>query len=104
MSSFFKQIVCFVVIGFGYLVVAFGTAYLLFAYLKRKTLFAEFYPKGLLGLLLASFGQWTGALVVFLLIGRLMAVDISVWSLYPMFIIATLIGMLTMVPGWCRHI
>ncbi|BAO08302.1 MULTISPECIES: bifunctional lysylphosphatidylglycerol flippase/synthetase MprF [Enterococcus] len=71
----------------------------LFAYLKRKTLFVEFYPKGLLGLLLASFGQWTGALVVFLLIGRLMAVDISVWSLYPMFIIATLIGMLTMVPG-----
>ena len=70
-----------------------------FAYLKRKTLFAEFYPKGLLGLLIASFGQWTGALFVFLLIGRLMKVDISLFSIYPMFIIATLIGMLTMVPG-----
>ncbi len=70
-----------------------------FAYLKRKTLFSEFYPKGLVGLLVASFGQWTGALAVFLLIGRLMAIDISFLSIYPMFIIATLIGMLTMVPG-----
>lgn len=71
----------------------------LFAYLKRKTIFAEFYPKGLIGLFVASFGQWTGALFVFLFIGRLMAIDISSLSLYPMFIIATLIGMLTMVPG-----
>lgn len=70
-----------------------------FAYLKRKTLFFEFYPKGLLGLLLASFGQWTGALAVFLIIGKLMRIDISMLSIYPMFMIATLIGMLTMVPG-----
>lgn len=70
-----------------------------FAYLKRKTLFVEFYPKGLLGLLIASVGQWTGALVVFLSIGYLMHVDVSVASIYPMFIIASLIGMLTMVPG-----
>lgn len=70
-----------------------------FAYLKRRTLFAEFYPKGLVGLLLASVGQWTGALIVFLAIGYLMDVDISLFSIYPMFIIATLIGMLTMVPG-----
>ncbi|MGG5359587.1 MULTISPECIES: bifunctional lysylphosphatidylglycerol flippase/synthetase MprF [unclassified Enterococcus] len=70
-----------------------------FAYLKRKTLFQEFYPKGLLGLLAASLGQWSGALFVFLLIGKFMRVDVSLYALYPMFIIATLIGMLTMVPG-----
>ncbi|OJG83740.1 hypothetical protein RV14_GL000974 [Enterococcus ratti] len=44
-----------------------------FAYLKRKTLFVEFYPKGLWGLLLASVvGQWTGALITFLSIGYFM--------------------------------
>lgn len=72
---------------------------LLFVYLKRRTLFKELYPKGISGLVLASFGQWSGALVVFLIIGRFMNLDIPVLSIYPMFIIATLIGMLTMVPG-----
>lgn len=70
-----------------------------FAYLKRRTLFSEFYPKGLVGLFFASFGQWTGALTVFLLIGKLMGINVSLHSIYPMFIVATLIGMLTMVPG-----
>ncbi|KAF1295282.1 hypothetical protein BAU15_05525 [Enterococcus sp. JM4C] len=68
-------------------------------YLKRKTLFKEFVPKGIIGLISASFGQWTGALAVFLVIGHLMAVPIQMVDIYPMFIIATLIGMLTMVPG-----
>ena len=35
----------------------------------------------------------------FLMIGRLMQVPVSMVSVYPMFVIATLIGMLTMVPG-----
>ncbi|OQO69015.1 hypothetical protein BH747_10545 [Enterococcus villorum] len=74
-------------------------AIFLFVYLKRRTLFSEFYPKGVIGLLFASVGQWTGALAVFLVLGYLMNVDISLFSIYPMFIIATLIGMLTMVPG-----
>ncbi|MGM0126254.1 phosphatidylglycerol lysyltransferase [Enterococcus sp. AZ194] len=72
---------------------------LLFVYLKRKTLFKEFVPKGIIGLVSASFGQWSGALFVFLVIGHLMAVPIQMVEIYPMFIIATLIGMLTMVPG-----
>ena len=95
----FSQKVFFEAIGSGFSAVVFSTSHFLFAYLKRKTLFFEFYPKGLLGLLLASFGQWTGALAVFLIIGKLMRIDISMLSIYPMFMIATLIGMLTMVPG-----
>ncbi|EOL49118.1 phosphatidylglycerol lysyltransferase [Enterococcus phoeniculicola] len=72
---------------------------LLLVYLKRKTLFKEFIPRGIIGLLTASFGQWTGALFVFLVIGHLMSAPIQMVEIYPMFIIATLIGMLTMIPG-----
>lgn len=44
---------------------------------------------------------WTmdGSPCGILIIGKLMRIDISMLSIYPMFMIATLIGMLTMVPG-----
>lgn len=71
----------------------------IFAYLNRKRLFQELFPKGILGLLLASFGQWSGALAVFISIGALMGQSLSITAIYPMFVVATLIGMLTMVPG-----
>ena len=61
-----------------------------FTYLKRRTLFKTFFPKAVLLLFGASLGQW---------LGRLMQVPVSMVSVYPMFVIATLIGMLTMVPG-----
>ena len=95
----FSQKVFFGAIGSGFSAVVFSASHFLFAYLKRKSLFSEFLSKGLFGLLLASFGQWTGALAVFLTIGKLMRIDISMFSIHPMFMIATLIGMLTMVPG-----
>ncbi|MBO0446529.1 bifunctional lysylphosphatidylglycerol flippase/synthetase MprF [Enterococcus ureilyticus] len=74
-------------------------ALLLFAQLKKYTLFKDFFPKGIFLLFGASFGQWLGAMFVFLSVGALMQVDVSLLSVYPMFVIATLIGMLTMVPG-----
>lgn len=74
-------------------------ALLLFTQLKKYTLFKDFFPKGIFLLLGASLGQWLGAMFVFLSIGALMNVDVSLLSVYPMFVIATLIGMLTMVPG-----
>ncbi|KAF1300842.1 MULTISPECIES: bifunctional lysylphosphatidylglycerol flippase/synthetase MprF [Enterococcus] len=72
---------------------------LIFSYLRRKKLFAELYPKGVLTLLATSFTQWLSALAVFLSIGYLMELPISLVDVAPMFLIATLIGMLTMVPG-----
>ncbi|MGM0218978.1 bifunctional lysylphosphatidylglycerol flippase/synthetase MprF [Enterococcus sp. AZ126] len=74
-------------------------ALLLFTQLKKYTLFKDFFPKGIWLLFAASLGQWLGALFVFLSVGALMEVDVSLFSVYPMFVIATLIGMLTMVPG-----
>ncbi|WP_430602779.1 phosphatidylglycerol lysyltransferase [Enterococcus sp. DIV0724b] len=74
-------------------------ALLLFTQLKKYTLFKDFFPKGIYLLFGASLGQWLGAMFVFLSVGALMKVDVSLLSVYPMFVIATLIGMLTMVPG-----
>lgn len=74
-------------------------ALLLFTQLKKYTLFKDFFPKGIFLLFGASLGQWLGAMFVFLSVGALMDVDVSLFSIYPMFVIATLIGMLTMVPG-----
>ena len=70
-----------------------------FTYLKRRTLFKTFFPKAVLLLFGASLGQWLGGMFAFLMIGRLMQVPVLMVSVYPMFVIATLIGMLTMVPG-----
>ena len=70
-----------------------------FTYLKQRTLFKTFFPKAVLLLFGASLGQWLGGMFAFLMIGRLMQVPVSMVSVYPMFVIATLIGMLTMVPG-----
>lgn len=70
-----------------------------FTQLKKYTLFKDFFPKGIFLLFGASLGQWLGAMFVFLSVGALMQVKVSLVSVYPMFVIATLIGMLTMVPG-----
>lgn len=68
-------------------------------YLRRKKLFYDLFPKGVIQLAITSFCQWSGALAVFLGIGYLMQLQVALEQVYPMFLIATLIGMLTMVPG-----
>ena len=68
-------------------------------YLRRKKLFRDLFPKRVIQLAFTSFCQWAGALAVFLGIGYLMQLDVALAQVYPMFLIATLIGMLTMVPG-----
>ncbi|MEO1769309.1 phosphatidylglycerol lysyltransferase [Enterococcus sp. 665A] len=68
-------------------------------YSRRKTLFKEFKLKRIVILFLASLGQWLGALAVFLTVGHLMGIELAISAVYPMFIIATGFGMLTMIPG-----
>lgn len=70
-----------------------------FSYLKRKNLFAEFFPQGIVSLLLASLLQWSSAFGVFWSIGSLLGFQLDFWSLFVLFIATSLIGMLTMVPG-----
>lgn len=77
----------------------YAPALLVISYLRRKKLFADLFPLGVLKLFVTSFCQWSCALLVFLAIGRLMNVAAAPTEVFPMFLIATLIGMLTMVPG-----
>lgn len=73
--------------------------FICFVYGRRRTIFKEFRLKQILELYLASLGQWLGALAVFLIVGYLMGVKLNIGEVYPMFVIATGLGMLTMVPG-----
>lgn len=68
-------------------------------YFRRKNIFREFRLKDIFQLYLASLGQWLGALLVFLTVGYLMDTQLNPIEVYPMFVIATGLGMLTMVPG-----
>lgn len=77
----------------------FAFVVLFFVYLRRKTLFKEFSWKDILLLYLASLGQWSGALLVFLAVGKLMGLDFAANEVYVLFVTATGLGMLTMVPG-----
>ena len=78
---------------------AFAPLLLIFVYSRRRTIFKEFRLKQIFELYLASLGQWLGALIVFLSVGYLMGVKLNIGDIYPMFVIATGLGMLTMVPG-----
>lgn len=77
----------------------FAPVLLTFVYNRRKTLFKEFRARWLAELVVASTGQWLGAMAVFLVVGYLMQLNFSIIDVYPMFVIATGLGMLTMVPG-----
>lgn len=77
----------------------YAPALFLFTQLKRRSIFRNFFPKGVFLLFGASSGQWLGAMFSFLAIGKLMNVPIALHNVYPLFVVATLIGMLTMVPG-----
>ena len=71
----------------------------IFIYLNRNKLFQDFPLMRVLKLMLASLGQWSGALMMFLTVGKLLQVDVSLSTIYPLFIAANFIGMISMVPG-----
>lgn len=77
----------------------FAPGLLIFIKLNQKKLFKEFTNRILGIFYTASFGQWLGAMIVFLFIGHQMDPDLNVLQIAPLFVSATLIGMITMVPG-----
>lgn len=71
-------------------------------------LFTTFKKKGFLGgtslktqgqLLLVSLLEWTGVLFSFLSVGYLMEIRIDLWQTIPLFIAASVIGIVSMIPG-----
>lgn len=52
-----------------------------------------------LQLMLTSFLEWTGVLATFLLIGKLMGIPFHTAQVIPLFIAASVIGIISMIPG-----
>ena len=50
-------------------------------------------------LLLVSLLEWTGVLFSFLSVGYLMEIRIDLWQTIPLFIAASVIGIVSMIPG-----
>lgn len=50
-------------------------------------------------LLLVSFLEWTGVLCTFLAVGSLMDIKVDLWQTIPLFIAASVIGIVSMIPG-----
>lgn len=77
----------------------FAPGLLIFIKLNQKRLFHEFSNRIISIFYAGSFGQWCGAMLVFLFIGHQVVPELSILKVAPLFIAATLIGMITMVPG-----
>ena len=72
---------------------------LVFIKINKHKLFKDFTWKNIVIFYSASIGQWLGALLIFLVIGRQLIPELNMLQVAPLFVAATIIGMLTMVPG-----
>ncbi len=77
-------------------------------YFPAVFLFTTFKKRGLLGglsfkdrgqLLFVSLLEWSGVLFSFLSVGYLMEIKIDLWQTIPLFIAASVIGIVSMIPG-----
>ncbi|MCX2454479.1 bifunctional lysylphosphatidylglycerol flippase/synthetase MprF [Lacticaseibacillus nasuensis] len=80
-----------------------GAAYfpglMLVTHLTNAAFFADLPLKRELRLTLGSFLEWGAAAFFFLLIGRLLGADAQLLHLLPLFFIANVLGVISMVPG-----
>lgn len=72
---------------------------LLVSFLKKDNYIGDIDKKTRAGLILTSFMEWTGVLGSFLLIGLLMGVKMNPLQIIPLFIAASVIGIISMIPG-----
>lgn len=77
-------------------------------YFPAILLFTTFKKHGLIGgltlktrgqLLLVSVLEWSGVLVSFISIGYLMEIHVDLWQTIPLFVAASVIGIVSMIPG-----
>lgn len=69
------------------------------AKVSEKTFATSFSGKLQFEIVLSSFFEWTGVMIAFLGTGYLMGAEVSLVRLIPLFIAATVIGIISMVPG-----
>ena len=55
--------------------------------------------KEALSLIMISFLEWTGVIVTFFVVGQLMGLNQHMASIFPLFVAASVIGVLSMIPG-----
>ncbi|WP_375179418.1 bifunctional lysylphosphatidylglycerol flippase/synthetase MprF [Enterococcus rotai] len=67
--------------------------------LRKDEYIGDIDAKTRTGLILTSFLEWTGVLGSFLLIGMLMGVKMNPLQVMPLFIAASVIGIVSMIPG-----
>ncbi|WYJ92838.1 phosphatidylglycerol lysyltransferase [Enterococcus sp. 9D6_DIV0238] len=72
---------------------------LLVSFFKKDNYIGDIDRKTRAGLILTSFMEWTGVLGSFLLIGMLMGVKMNPLQIIPLFIAASVIGIVSMIPG-----
>jgi phosphatidylglycerol lysyltransferase len=80
-----------------------GAAYfpglMLVTHLSRREFFADLPLRRQLRLTLGSFLEWGGCAGFFLVIGHFLAVPGNLWDFLPLFLIANVLGVLSMMPG-----
>ncbi|WP_207695072.1 phosphatidylglycerol lysyltransferase [Enterococcus sp. DIV0212c] len=67
--------------------------------IKKDDFIGDIDKQTRIGLILTSFLEWTGVLGSFLLIGMLMDVQMNPLQVIPLFIAASVIGIVSMIPG-----
>ena len=74
-------------------------AVIIFSHLHNKGIFEGLSAVNAGRLVTGSFFEWLGCVVFFIFIGRLLQVQIDFWEIIPLFIIASVVGEVSMVPG-----
>ncbi|EOL44424.1 bifunctional lysylphosphatidylglycerol flippase/synthetase MprF [Enterococcus caccae] len=72
---------------------------LIISLLRKDDYVGDIDAKTRIGLIVTSFLEWTGVLGSFLLIGMLMGVQMNPLQVMPLFIAASVIGIVSMIPG-----
>lgn len=78
---------------------AYFPAIFIFTRLNDSEFFDGLTLANVVRLLSGSFGEWTGCVLFFLLIGNFMGLPIDFAAVVPLFVIASVVGEVSMVPG-----
>lgn len=71
----------------------------IFTTIKKKGILGGLNLKNRLGLTLSSLLEWIGVVVAFMAVGWAMGVKVSIGNILPLFIAASVIGIVSMIPG-----
>ncbi|MCY9806589.1 bifunctional lysylphosphatidylglycerol flippase/synthetase MprF [Lentilactobacillus senioris] len=70
-----------------------------FTKFKKSGLLGGLTTKNRLGLTLTSFLEWSGVVIAFMCVGWAMGVSVSILEILPLFIAASVIGIVSLIPG-----